>query len=139
MDSALFGLPYLGLAITLIILVGLLMVGVPAPFAFMGACVFLIYVYGFDPGAQLPVAFHKMKSLTLLSLPFFIMLGGFMTIGGISTRLVVVAESIVGRFTGGLGAVAIVSCAIVGAIAGTCSAAVAALGGLIIPEMEKRG
>jgi tripartite ATP-independent transporter DctM subunit len=105
----------------------------------MGACVFLIYVYGFDAGAQLPVAFHKMKSLTLLSLPFFIMLGGFMTVGGISSRLVEVAEALVGRITGGLGAVAIVSCAIIGAIAGTCSAAVAALSGLVIPEMEKRG
>jgi len=139
MDSALFGLPYLGLLICLAILVGSLLLGIPAPFAFMGACVFLIYVYGFDPGAQLPVAFHKMKSLTLLSLPFFIMLGGFMTVGGISSRLVLIAEALVGRITGGLGAVAIVSCAIVGAIAGTCSAAVAALGGLIIPEMEKRG
>ncbi|MCK9356446.1 MAG: TRAP transporter large permease, partial [Dehalococcoidia bacterium] len=139
MDSALFGLPYLGLVVCVVILIGLLMLGIPAPFAFMGACVFLIYVYGFDPGAQLPVAFHKMKSLTLLSLPFFIMLGGFMTVGGISSRLVEVAEALVGRITGGLGAVAIVSCAIIGAIAGTCSAAVAALSGLVIPEMEKRG
>ena len=139
MDSALLGIPYLGLVVCVVVLVGLLMLGIPAPFAFMGACVFLIYTYGFDPGAQLPVAFHKMKSLTLLSLPFFIMLGGFMTVGGISTRLVEVAEALVGRVTGGLGMVAIVSCAIVGAIAGTCSAAVAALGGLIIPEMEKRG
>ena len=139
MDSALLGVPYLGLIVCIVILVGLLVLGLPAPFAFMGACVFLIYVYGFDPGAQLPVAFHKMKSLTLLSLPFFIMLGGFMTVGGISSRLVEVAEALVGRITGGLGAVAIVSCAIIGAIAGTCSAAVAALSGLVIPEMEKRG
>jgi len=139
MDSALFGIPYLGLIVCVVILVGLLVLGLPAPFAFMGACVFLIYVYGFDPGAQLPVAFHKMKSLTLLSLPFFIMLGGFMTVGGISSRLVEVADALVGRITGGLGAVAIVSCAIIGAVAGTCSAAVAALSGLVIPEMEKRG
>ena len=139
MDSALLGIPYLGLIVCVVILVGLLVLGLPAPFAFMGACVFLIYVYGFDPGAQLPVAFHKMKSLTLLSLPFFIMLGGFMTVGGISSRLVEVADALVGRITGGLGAVAIVSCAIIGAIAGTCSAAVAALSGLVIPEMEKRG
>jgi tripartite ATP-independent transporter DctM subunit len=139
LDSALFGVPYLGLAVTLFILISLLLLGVPAPFAFMGGVVFLIYVYGFDPGAQLPVAFHKMKSLTLLALPFFIMLGGFMTVGGISERLIAFAEALVGRVRGGLGMVTIVGCAIVGAIAGTCSAAVAALGGLVIPEMEKRG
>lgn len=139
MDSAFFGIPYLGLAICLFVLIGLLVLGLPAPFAFMGGVVFLIYTYGFDPGAQLPVAFHKMKSITLLALPFFIMLGGFMTVGGISERLIAFAEALVGRIRGGLGMVTIVGCAIVGAIAGTCSAAVAALGGLVIPEMEKRG
>ena len=139
MESALFGIPYLGIYVDLAILVILLMIGVPAPFAFMAALVFLVYTYGFDPGAQLPMAFHKMKSLVLLSLPFFIMLGGFMSLGGLSDRLVAIADALVGRIKGGLGAVTIVSCALVGSIAGTCSAAVAAIGPILIPQMEKHG
>ena len=139
METALFGVPNLGIFIDLAILVGCLLIGVPAPFAFMAALSFLVYVYGFEVGGQLPVAFHKMKSLTLLALPFFIMLGGFMTVGGIADRIVAFADALVGRFRGGLGMVAIVACAMVGAIAGTCSAAVAALGGLVVPEMEKQG
>jgi tripartite ATP-independent transporter DctM subunit len=101
--------------------------------------VFLVYTYGFEVGAQLPTAFHKMKSLTLLAVPFFIMLGGFMSLGGISDRFVAIADAVVGRIKGGLGAVTIVACAMVGAIAGTCSAAVAAVGGIVVPQMEKQG
>lgn len=139
METALFGIPNLGIAIDLVILVGLLLLGVPAPFAFMAALSFLVYTYGFEVGAQLPIAFHKMKSLTLLAVPFFIMLGGFMSVGGISDRFVAIADAVVGRIKGGLGAVTIVACAMIGAIAGTCSAAVAAVGGVVIPQMEKQG
>lgn len=139
METALFGIPYLGIFVDLAILIGLLLLGVPAPFAFMAALVFLVYTYGFVVGAQLPTAFYKMKSLTLLSVPFFIMLGGFMSLGGMSERLVVIADALVGRIKGGMGAATIVACALVGTIAGTCSAAVASLGGIVIPEMEKRG
>ena len=139
METALFGIPNLGIFVDLAILIGLLLLGVPAPFAFMAALVFLVYVYGFEPGAQLPMAFHKLKSFTLLSVPFFIMLGGFMSLGGMADKLVAVADAFVGRIKGGLGSVTIVACAMVGAIAGTCSAAVASLGPLVIPEMEKQG
>lgn len=139
MEAPLFGIANLGIFVCLAILLGLLVLGVPAPFAFMAALAFLVYVYGFEVGSQLPAAFHKMKSLTLLALPFFIMLGGFMSEGGIADRLVALADALVGRIKGGLGMVAIVACAMVGAIAGTCSAAVAALGGIVVPEMEKQG
>jgi tripartite ATP-independent transporter DctM subunit len=139
LETALFGIPNLGIFIDLAILIGLLMLGVPAPFAFMAALVFLVYVYGFEPEAQLPMAFHKLKAFTLLSVPFFIMLGGFMSLGGMADKLVAVADSLVGRIKGGLGSVTIVACAMVGAIAGTCSAAVASLGGIVVPQMEKQG
>lgn len=139
METALFGIPNLGIFIDLAILIGLLLLGVPAPFAFMAALVFLVYVYGFEPHAQLPMAFYKLKAFTLLSVPFFILLGGFMSLGGMADRLVALADALVGRIKGGLGMVAVVACAMVGAIAGTCSAAVASLGPLVIPEMEKQG
>ncbi len=139
METALFGIPNLGIFVDLAILIGLLLLGIPAPFAFMAALVFLVYTYGFEPNAQLPMAFHKLKAFTLLSVPFFIMLGGFMSLGGMADKLVALADALVGRIKGGLGAVTIVACAMVGAIAGTCSAAVASLGGIVVPQMEKQG
>lgn len=139
METALFGIPNLGIYVDLAILIGLLLLGIPAPFAFMAALVFLVYTYGFEPTAQLPMAFHKLKAFTLLSVPFFIMLGGFMSLGGMADKLVAIAEALVGRIKGGMGAMTIIACAMVGAIAGTCSAAVASLGPLVIPQMEKQG
>jgi len=139
LETALFGIPNLGIYVDLAILIGLLLLGIPAPFAFMAALVFLVYTYGFEPTAQLPMAFHKLKAFTLLSVPFFIMLGGFMSLGGMADKLVAIAEALVGRIKGGMGAMTIIACAMVGAIAGTCSAAVASLGPLVVPQMEKQG
>jgi len=139
METVLFGIPNLGIYVDLAILIGLLLLGVPAPFAFMAALVFLVYTYGFEPMAQLPMAFHKLKAFTLLSVPFFIMLGGFMSLGGMADKLVAIAEALVGRIKGGMGAMTIIACAMVGSIAGTCSAAVASLGPIVIPQMEKQG
>jgi len=139
METMLFGIPNLGFYISLLILVGLLVTGVPAPFCFMASLSFLVYLYGLEVGALLPMSFFNMSSLTILAAPLFIMAGGLMGSSGIAPRLITIAKVLVGRLKGGLGAVMIVACAMCGAIAGTCSAAVAAIGSILIPEMEKEG
>ncbi|MBA7630518.1 C4-dicarboxylate TRAP transporter large permease protein DctM [subsurface metagenome] len=139
METMLFGIPNLGFYISLLILVGLLVTGVPAPFCFMASLAFLVYLYGLEVGALLPMSFFNMSSLTIIAAPLFIMAGGLMGSSGIATRLIAIAKALVGRLKGGLGAVMIVACAMSGAIAGTCSAAVAAIGSILIPEMEKEG
>ena len=58
---------------------------------------------------------------------------------GVASRLVNISDSILGRKKSGLGTVSIVSCAIFGAIAGTCTAAVSAIGSIMIPRMVERG
>jgi len=135
----LFGIPNLGFYISLLILVGLLLIGTPVPFCFMASLSFLVYLYGLEVGALLPASFFGMSSLTILAAPLFIMAGGLMVSAGIASRLVAVAMALVGRLKGGLGAVTIVACAMTGAIAGTCSAAIAAVGSIMIPEMERQG
>lgn len=139
METMLFGIPNLGFYISLLILVGLLVTGVPAPFCFMASLSFLVYLYGLEVGALLPMSFFNMSSLTILAAPLFIMAGGLMGSSGIAPRLITIAKALVGRLRGGLGAVMIMACAMAGAIAGTCSAAVAAIGSILIPEMEKEG
>jgi len=125
--------------IDVMILVGLMVLGVPLPFSFMGAVLFMALIHGYKWDFLLPVGFYKLNSIILLSLPFFIMLGALLNATGIGARLVAIANSLVGRYRGSLGAVSVVGCAIVGAIAGTCSAAVAAVGSTMIPRMEENG
>jgi tripartite ATP-independent transporter DctM subunit len=123
----------------LIILVGLLVLGVPVPFCIMAAVLFMFILGGYDPMFIMATGFHKTNSMAVLAILFFILMGGLMSSGGIAARLVAVSDAVLGRAKSGLGTVTIVSCAIFGAIAGTCSAAVAAIGSVMIPRMVERG
>jgi len=78
-------------------------------------------------------------SFSLMAIPFFILSGAAMTYGGVSVRLVAFADSIFGWMTGGLGIVAKVTGVFFSAISGSSAATTAAVGGVMLPEMEKRG
>ncbi len=125
--------------INIIILVILLILGVPVPFCFAAAVIFMVWATGLDPSFLLPVGFAKLNSTTILAILFFIMVGGVMSTGGIARRLLDFADAFVGRVKGGLGVVTVVTCALFGAISGTASSAVAAIGGIMIPRMNKDG
>ncbi|WP_153723016.1 TRAP transporter large permease [Sporosarcina cascadiensis] len=79
------------------------------------------------------------NSFPLLAIPFFILAGEIMGRGGISIRLIAVAESLVGSVTGGLAMTAIVTSMFFAAISGSGPATVAAVGGLMIPAMVRKG
>jgi tripartite ATP-independent transporter DctM subunit len=78
-------------------------------------------------------------SFTLLAIPFFILSGLLMGQGGIARRLIDFANVVVGRFRGGLAFVNILTCMLFGAISGSATAAVSAIGGFMIPLMNKMG
>jgi len=79
------------------------------------------------------------QSFSLLAIPFFILAGDLMTAGGISRRLVGLADVLVRHRTGGLGMVAVLAAAFFAALSGSAPATTAAIGAIMIPEMEKRG
>ncbi len=115
------------LAVNLIILITVLLAGVPVPLAFAAAAIHMVLVMGVNPSFLLPIGYVKLHSVTILSVLFFIMLGGVMTTGGLSRRLLGFTEIFVGRMKCGLGVISIVTCAMFGAISGTASSAVAAI------------
>lgn len=80
-----------------------------------------------------------LNSFPLMAVPLFTFAGEVMGRGGISKRLVNVASVFAGRFTGGLGIVAIITSLFFAAIAGTGSASVAAIGLIMIPSMVAHG
>lgn len=129
----------MAIALDIVILIGLLVMGVPIPLCFAGAAMYLGLSTGMDMGQMMSSGVHSLSSLTLLAVPAFILAGGLMNASGIAERLVRFAEALVGSIKGGLGMVGVIACAIVGAIAGTCSAAVAAMGTVLIPKMVERG
>jgi len=117
----------------------LMLVGVPVGFAFgLGGFAFMLFG-GLDPRFAIPGAFRSIEHYTLLALPLFILAGGLMREAGISRKLIDFTMSIFGRIRGGMGIVTILACAIFGAISGSASATIAAIGSVMIPEMEKEG
>ena len=80
-----------------------------------------------------------LNSFPLMAVPLFTFAGEVMGKGGISRRLIDVSSLLTGRFTGGLGIVTIITSLFFAAIAGTGSAAVAAIGLIMIPTMVKTG
>src|SRR5690606_29691399 len=83
--------------------------------------------------------FNSVDSFPLMAIPFFILAGKLMESGGISQRLIHLANVIFGRVKGGLGIVSIVACAFFAAISGSAAATTAAVGALMIPAMVNKG
>lgn len=83
--------------------------------------------------------FVSMDSFSLMALPFFMIAGGLMVEGGVSKRLVDMANSLVGHIPGGLAVVAFVASAFMGAISGSATATVIAIGSIVVPAMIKAG
>lgn len=78
-------------------------------------------------------------SFPLMAVPFFMLAGEFMTIGGLSKRIIALAVALVGHWRGGLGYVAIIAALILASISGSAVADTAALAAILIPMLKKYG
>ncbi len=126
-----------GLIIVLVALV-LMFIGVPVGISFcMGMIVgaLLLGVSNIQYVAQ--GMYNGFNNLPVIAIPCFILAGLVMETGGLSKRLVNIANQLVGNTTGGLGAVTILACLFFGAVSGSAPATVAAIGGIMIPSMVK--
>lgn len=83
------------------------------------------------------VAFTSIDSFPIMAIPFFIAAGVFMGAGGLSHRLLSLADEIVGGTYGGIGLTAIVTCMFFGAISGSGPATVAAIGAIMMPALTR--
>ena len=82
---------------------------------------------------------NGLNSFTFLAVPFFILVGNIMTEGGISDRLIRLADVLVGRLRGGLAQGNVVASTMFGGISGSSVADVASIGSFLIPAMVRHG
>ena len=82
--------------------------------------------------------FSQSTGTVLLASPLFILAGTYMGGSGIAKRLLDCADSFIGHIKSGLGTVAIVVCAVMGAISGSGFTGVAATGPIMILEWKNR-
>jgi len=118
----------------------LMFIGVPIGAALGAASVFTIMM-GLQSNLMVTAQtmYNGINSFPLMAIPFFILAGNLMGEGGISRQLVKFVNLFFGRFRGGLAMVAIGASMFFAAISGSCPATTAAIGGIMVPEMEKNG
>jgi TRAP-type transport system large permease protein len=99
----------------------------------------MLHLGNFDAQILSQQLIEGANSFPLLAVPFFMLAGEIMNVGGLSKRLVNLAISLVGHVRGGLGYVAILAAVLMAALSGSAVADTAALAALLLPMMIKAG
>lgn len=125
----------------LLICVGLLLLGaVPIGIALGSASLLTIVTEGaFNALIVTQKLMGGVNKFSLVAIPMFTLAGEVMSIGGVSDKLIYLANKVVGRFRGGLAMVTTLACMFFGAISGSATATAAAIGGIMVPPMERAG
>ncbi len=126
-------------AITLVVLCGLLVLGVPMIVALISAVALDLWLTGAWAATLPQTMVSGMSRFVLLALPLFVLAGGVMNAGGISARLFEFARALVGPLRGGLAHVNVVTSMFFGGMIGSSTADLAGTGSIVIPAMKKNG
>ena len=106
----------------------------------IGTAVFMgMMVGGLPPVFLAQKMYSALDSFPLLAVPFFIVAGDIMQKGTIANSLLAVSRCLVGHIKGGMAHISILTSLFYGALSGSAAATVAAVGGIMIPAMEKEG
>lgn len=125
--------------IGVIILVSLLVLGIPMVAALLTAIVVNFLLTGAWLSSLPQMLVSGMSRFILIALPLFVLAGGLMNAGGISSRLFEFARSIVGPLRGGLAQVNVLTSMFFGGMIGSSTADLAGTGSVIIPAMKRDG
>lgn len=112
--------------------------GVPIAISIILASIIGIEFFSRLPLLMVPQqVFVGIDHFPLMAIPFFILAGNLMASGGISSRLVDLAKSIVGGVQGGLAMTCVLTCMMFAAVSGSSVATTFAIGSILIPAMVK--
>lgn len=126
-------------AVLLISLAILILINVPISISLgLSSAITLLYA-GFPLSSIPSILQATVQKFALLTIPLFVLAGVLMDKGGISKRLIKLADSMIGPRHGGLGYVAVIAAMFFAAISGSGTATVAAIGSILIPAMIKQG
>ncbi|SLN23219.1 Sialic acid TRAP transporter permease protein SiaT [Roseovarius litorisediminis] len=114
-------------------------IGVPIPFAAGIATVAGLYLADVPMTLMAQAAWTAFEPFPLVTIPLFILAGQLMEQGGMSEKLVNIAQKLVGAYKGGLGLVTVVACMFFAALSGSGPATTAAIGSITIPAMQEEG
>jgi len=115
------------------------LLGMPVAYALGIAAILAALWVGIPLEAVMLKVSGGMSGFSLLAIPFFILAGAIMAVGGMAERLVNLAKVFVGFIRGGMALVNILASTMFGCISGSSVADTAAVGSVMIPQMIKNG
>ena len=123
-----------------VMLFAFMFLGMPVAVALGLSSLLTILVFGQDSLASLALKLYETSEhFTLLSIPFFILGGAFMTTGGVARRMIRFAVACVGHLRGGLAMASVLACMLFAAVSGSSPATVVAVGSIVIAGMVRAG
>lgn len=117
----------------------LLLLRVPIALTLVASSLVTGLYMGIDPAALIQRMIGGLNTFSLLAIPFFILAGEIMNEGGISLRLINLANVIIGKIRGGLAMVNVLASTFFGGISGSALADTSSIGSVMIPMMKKQG
>ncbi|MBL8442576.1 MAG: TRAP transporter large permease subunit [Zoogloeaceae bacterium] len=127
------------IAIFLAVLFAAMIFGTPIAFSLMLTVVALMWHLDFFDAQLLSQnVLAGIDSFPLLAVPFFVLAGELMNAGGLSRRIIDLAQAFVGHVRGGLGLVAIAAAVMLASMSGSAIADTAALATLLLPMMRRQ-
>jgi tripartite ATP-independent transporter DctM subunit len=117
----------------------LCLMGMPVAYALGLAAIFTALYIGIPLEAVMLKTSDGMDNFSLLAIPFFILAGAIMAVGGMAERIVNLANVFVGFIRGGMALVNILASTMFGCLSGSSVADTAAVGSVMIPQMIKKG
>jgi len=127
-------------AVFLVSLLGAMALGVPIAYSLLLCGVALmVHLHNFDAQILAQQLLEGANSFPLLAVPFFMLAGEIMNVGGLSRRIVNLALALVGHMRGGLGYVVILAAVLMASLSGSAVADTAALAALLLPMMVAAG
>lgn len=128
------------IAIFLCALIGAIALGIPIAYSLLLSGLALMWHMDvFDAQIVAQNVLEGANSFPLLAVPFFMLAGEIMNVGGLSKRIVNLALTLVGHVRGGLGFVTILAAVMMASLSGSAVADTAALAALLLPMMVKAG
>jgi tripartite ATP-independent transporter DctM subunit len=124
----------------LLTLFGFIFMNIPIAFSLMLTAVVLMFMLGETSFLNITQSVYRgIDNFPLMAIPFFMLAGELMNVGGISIRIVSFAKALVGHVVGGLGYVAVVASMIFAGVSGSAVADTSAIGSILLPVMDKEG
>lgn len=127
------------LALLLILFFAMVLMKIPIAYALGLASMYIIHRLDIPMETSLNIMYTSVNSFALLAIPFFLLLGRLMNVGGITDRLFKLSEALVGHISGALAHINVLISMMFAGLSGSAQADAAGIGSMLIPTMVRAG